>query len=789
MEFQYYFQSYHSYFWEWEENSDGLFLTIPNARTIAHQDHVLQILEHLSDESIPPFGALLLAMIATNADESQVLSGWLNPMKSKVKIVEGKQIPDINAAISFLENLKLLSGFKKGNNRLMLFKTIFSNCHNRISPEKAKFILEQYKNTPISLDKAPFNEANFINDFKVFELLHKKFPTKEAILNAMQGLELEVVAEQLGETLLEQGLDSGKPQDFIEQLIQDDKTFQVGSLIKRIWSGLTIPFHQNVPSSQPLGGISNLTNKGDFDKLLISEFAQDDMIFMSRVANNEALYIQREVPPEANKFERIILIDSSLRNWGNPKNINVATALAIATHPKTDITCRIFVLGDSFEELFFSTVEEVIEGIYKLSPKQDCSEGLSKCMLWETPDSNHEVFFITSQETLHFPSIQKTMSDYFEAIKYVITTHYDGTVHIFRNQNKGKKLVQKMILPLETLWKRDEIKNKTKIIDPSITDVVHNYPLLYALPHNPIATFYLDDYYYFLTSNKSLAVSQLDLTLNASHFSSNSYIHHECYKGTSILFENISIKGGGVYGLGKNRDGDLVLCYYFINQSELCYLNLNTKAFAKTTFKSDFANHHFTVFNDEHQFFLINKNSSDVWEVSCDNDSLKAEVSFASDVIERSTAYFENRIRKFVFQGTSIMKSFNSIFINSDNELQFNIHKLSKGYNDSFMLHIDRNASPKVAAQRNRDKFVFPDGSRVLLDKRGMLTLVSSNPDLPKIYLPPALQNTLAMATDEEFAGNPYFYDSARILVTIETGAFREKYLDRFIQQIIHYEV
>ena len=789
MEFQSYFQSYHNYFWEWEENSDGLFLTIPNARTIAHQDHVLKILEQLSDESIPPFGALLLALIATNTSGSESFDSILYYVKSKVKAVGNQTIPDLNAAISFLENLQLLSGFKKGNNRLMLFKTIFSNCHKRIAAEKAKLILEQYKNTPISLEKASFNEANFINDFKVFELLHKKFPTKEALLNAMQGFAHEAVAEQLDEALLEQEADSGKPQDFMDQLIQEDQTFFVGSLIKRIWSGLNIPFHHNVPSSQPLGGISDLTNKGDFDKLLISEFAQDDVVFMSRIANNEALYIQREVPPETDKFQRIILIDSSLRNWGNPKNMNVATAIAIAKHPKTDINCRIFILGDSFEELLFSTVEEVIEGINKVSPKRDCSEGLNTYMLSETAQSNQELFFITSQETLQFSSIQKGMSNYFEAIKYVITTHYDGTVHIFRNQNKGKKLVQKMILPLEILWKREETKVRTKRIDPSITDVVQNYPLLYALPHNPIATFYLDDHYYFLTSNKSLMVSQWDLSLQPSHYSSNSYIHPECYKGTTVLFENISIKGGGVYGLGKNAEGDLVLCYYFINQSELCYLNLNTKAFAKTTFKSDFANHHFTVFNDKHRFFLIDKNSTDVWEITCENDLLKAEVSFASDAVEQSTTYFENHINKFGFQGTSVIKSFNSIIINSENELQFNIHKLSKGYNDTFMLHIERNATPKVTAKRNRDKFVFPDGSEVLLDKRGMLTLVSSNPDLPKIYFPPVLQNTLAMATDDAFAGNIYFHDKTRILEIIETTDFREKYLDRFIQQIIHYEV
>jgi preprotein translocase subunit SecB len=46
---------------------------------------------------------------------------------------------------------------------------------------------------------------------------------------------------------------------------------------------------------QPIGGISDMTNKGDFNRMLL-EFANEDEVFMNRVANNEALYIQRNTP-------------------------------------------------------------------------------------------------------------------------------------------------------------------------------------------------------------------------------------------------------------------------------------------------------------------------------------------------------------------------------------------------------------------------------------------------------------------------------------------------------------
>jgi hypothetical protein len=56
------------------------------------------------------------------------------------------------------------------------------------------------------------------------------------------------------------------------------------------------PLHHNM--LQPIVRNFDLTNKGDFDKLLLSEFAQDDDVFMSRMPNNEAL-IFNEVPPRS----------------------------------------------------------------------------------------------------------------------------------------------------------------------------------------------------------------------------------------------------------------------------------------------------------------------------------------------------------------------------------------------------------------------------------------------------------------------------------------------------------
>jgi hypothetical protein len=154
--------------------------------------------------------------------------------------------------------------------------------------------------------------------YRDLKILNKneQFPTVQSIIDAMKGF---IEEPELDDEVIEEETTVDTDKDFIRELIEEPKTFQVGSLIKRIWSGLKIPMRHLSPGEQPIGGISDMTNKGDFNRMLLSEFANEDEVFMNRVANNEALYIQREIPPEENIFERIILIDTSLETGEHQK--------------------------------------------------------------------------------------------------------------------------------------------------------------------------------------------------------------------------------------------------------------------------------------------------------------------------------------------------------------------------------------------------------------------------------------------------------------------------------------
>lgn len=789
MQAQDYFQSYEDYFWEWETTNDGTYLTIPKANTISHSEGMIEILDYLSEESIPPFGSLLLAIIATNAKSDDSFHSLLYHVNRKLE-KDKDDLPNPNSTIEFLLKIQKLREYRSGNKRMLLFKTIFSGCHNRVSSFKAKIIIEEYKNKRISMQKKAFNEANFVNDFKVFQLLNRKFPTSESIVRAMNGLPIEEIEEQISENVLEQEYVSDTTKDFVSQLIENDKTFHVGSLIKQLWSGLNIPLHHSMPSSQPLGGISDLTNKGDFDKLLLSEFAQDDDVFMLRIANNEALYIQREVPPEADKLERIIVIDSSLKNWGNAKILNFATALAIAKHPKTDIDCKLFVVGSTFSEVIYSSVDEVIDGLNILNPTLDCSMGFQEFAVSNKLDLNsNELFFITSENSLKSEIMMKTISNYSDALNYIITTNSDGTIQVFKIKNKTKKYIQKMVLPLEDLWIKNKSNNKSKLKNTIVEEpIISNYPILFSIPQNPIAIFYLQDKYYFLATNKSLQESYLDKN-NKNYNYSSTYNHSDCYKGSKTLFENISIKSGGNYALGRNSDGEFELVYYYENESKFCYLNINTKVFATINFSiNNLKKNNCRIFYIDDKYIFKNLENNELWNIIFENNEFSIN-RILEKSFEKKIQEYNNIINKYYYYGNNILKSFNKICITEDQTLQFNIHQLDFNRQNFVFLFPNRNSVPKIHAIRDKNKFVFPEGSEVLIDKKGMVTLISSDTSIPTFYIPTSLSFAICLASNTEFAGNNYFYDEDKYLNKISIDEFKKNYINPFIKQIINHGV
>ena len=66
---------------------------------------------------------------------------------------------------------------------------------------------------------------------------------------------------------------------------------------RQLMAAVTLPRRLADPEEIAMGGVSDISNRGPLDRLLLTELVHDDLTLAVRVSSNEALYLRRESPP------------------------------------------------------------------------------------------------------------------------------------------------------------------------------------------------------------------------------------------------------------------------------------------------------------------------------------------------------------------------------------------------------------------------------------------------------------------------------------------------------------
>lgn len=736
-----YLQAYKTYFWEWQDN--GEVIDIPGGSTIAYTKLVKELLAGLAEQGFPPFGSLLLAIIATN-DTAEGALKQIEEYITNWLIGENQLTADhsklLTEAFDFLGKLAgLHPRYKSGKGRLMLFQTLFRNCHNMVSIIKAKkalYIFQELLSINKMLKTAPVHPGVFARDFKTIALLNRQYPTKQAITARMAEMpELEI--EELEEELTQEA----EEKDFVDQLIEDPATFRIGSLVKPIWAGLKVPINTAAPSALQFGGISDLTNKGDFDKLLISEFAYDDLTFLSRLANNEALYLHREMPPAVDDRQRILLTDISLLSWGTPKVLAFAAAVAITRHPKTKKESLSFAVGNTYKLLDLETVDAVIDGLQLTDSCLHPAKGIDLFLQEYASLHKTEIFLLITPDALRQHAVQKVLSEYTRFFRYIITMDRAGHIAFYTFRQGGRKLLQEIKLPLEQLWA--QVPQKTKDKKPRrIPLVEYNYPILFPGPQRIKAVLHTGD-------GRMYYVSDRKLYMRAA------YGVQQNTRGFIILAHQLPETG--TFYIGKTENDEVWLLNFNEPDKELTLTDLKDRDTVKRTFyewkktPADFFFHRdgFYHINDK-GCYRIRYNEGDI-NIDAVHSGIK-ELALAREKQEEQKPAGTQRVR-------SVLKNVHSVFINTSGNLVFNQHELNIK-NGVISINTSNRTVAHVTAMATKDShvFEFPDKSTVMINPLGMLVLKSSNESIPIIYIPSVLAASLGLVAGEHFAGNQYYF-------------------------------
>ncbi len=758
MDFQQYFQSYHEYFWQWEDAQTVI--AIPGDQTIAFTEQVLEMLEVLSLEGLPRFGPLLLAIAATNNSDT---------ILDSLKLVFAKHLnfeDEMSDGFAFLNLLKSLpQEYRTGHKRNVLFQTIFENSHNRLSIKNSVPLVKEFKKAyklPGFRLRHPLGQGFAHSEFKIIALLHKRFKTIADIEKAMLGFSPKAFELELED--FESESDEGEI-DLVTQLLQNPQTNKVGALIKRIWSTVNIPMHHRVSSGQPFGGVADITNKGSFDKLLTSEFANEDITFLSRLANNEALFFNREAPPTKNNQTRVIIVDVSLKNWGNVHVISMAMLLAICNNPKSEHDHICFGVGNKHYSFETDYILGILDAMNVLNTSMSAAAGL-EALFKRIEVEDKEVFFISLKETAEDAEVKEFLSAHNYPIDYWIHPSTDGGIEVYKKYRTGKKLHQSLILPVEQLWTEHENVKRKKSRSPIKNNRNKGqFPLLTPSPGNCDVAMYLDGEIYKINKDANLykKVGRRGDTNVSRHLKGYQFV-------TGDLPDTASI-----YNVGRNSKGELILFSYMplVQKIELFNIDLNSKI--EITFKS-FPKYDKPIcvyFNFSFIMILGRKYR----RITMDGKIL--DVTYQQEQIQT------HRL-KMLEEQSAMTKELN----NESIVIYKNIEKVSFSYvayqfhfiigahylflNDQGDLKLKSKRPPigkikKIAATKDsiNDTYSFEDGSTVENTRSGILVLKSSDPDIPTIYLASTVGPKLGMATEEVFAGNDYFYRPSSTLMKI----------------------
>lgn len=511
-------------------------------------------------------------------------------------------------------------------------------------------------------------------------------------------------------------------EDLIENLIKENRTYHVGSLVSRLMSGLNIPFHSSLPSAQPLGGVADITNKGSFDKLLISEFAFDDVVLMSRLANNESLYKHREVPPSDNNYNRVILIDITLKNWGTVRTIAFASMLAITNHPKNNNPCRVFLVGKSYQEIKFATTSNIIEAMLVMDSSLDPGVGLTKLFTKEQIEIS-EIFFLCNQEVLSQPKMQLFSAEYGKRIDHWIHPTAEGVITVFKNPKRGKRFIQELKLPLEIAWK----KNKRTPTRRRKSD--GPYPILF--PNS-------DKHRYSWTGDFSY-ISTKERTLFRYYGSKGSNLH----SGLELIDSNF-LNNYRMLAVMTHEDLSVTVLLAEPHKTvSLYWPDTGKKVQIETNFKLNSTWNYFVVSD-----YFIGSSPLVSYVIKLDGSVTKTESVF--NVKKRNLPISYQK---------QVYRNLKHIIISGSGRLCFGKHEL---FCRNGTMKLQMSNIPLASTQITADSsipgvFQFHDGSEIHHNQNGMLTLVSSNKDLPKIYIPCVLESALGAATESIFTGDRYY--------------------------------
>ncbi|MBO9660322.1 MAG: hypothetical protein J7527_15990, partial [Chitinophagaceae bacterium] len=445
-----YFKAPENYFWRWGENLEAI-EWISGAGTICFKDDLALILKQFPGGKLPRLGALLL-----------VLSAFNHPVKGRSKIVLCQlfgiqRVSDEKEVFDFLERINSLPpSLRSGDKRLRLLRELFGEADPVQETFEASIIELQSGRIDNELMMAGprVTDEFFQADLQALKETALRFETVQRL-----GLFLNTGVESLPEPPSIEIPEKKLAKDLFDQLLEDPQTAGMARLARRLLSIIHIPIHARAGGEDSYGGIADITNRGNYDRLLLSELAQDELLLTARLVNNEALYFRREEPPAEPRNRRILLIDSTIKMWGVPRVFAIAAALAFSRNSKHGEQVDAYVLMETtYEQISLEDKEGVINALTQLHPALHPGKALENAVRELSSGEETEFILVTEDRQLKHAGFYADFFKVKERISFALTVDRDGDIRFAEYNNGHAKVLNEAKLDLHEIFHSSEKK-------------------------------------------------------------------------------------------------------------------------------------------------------------------------------------------------------------------------------------------------------------------------------------------------------------------------------------------
>lgn len=455
-------------FWRWADG--GQVVVWFDGSTVAFREEIENVLNWLAPQGLPPFASIVMLMAACRGktpDKSlfisapQAQSDASQPSALIVTAMRKQMQAPLEAALHQLQRITVLPRELVANQhaKAILAEVVFESSRverlttllsNAIIRGLAESIEDSELNEPVSA----VAKTNHIRHLHIISEGLKPHDSHSLTLRLKAGLdELPEAAD----------VDLAPAQRAAKLLVElkDDEDF--GGLMRvtrDLMAALQLPRALSEIDNLAVGGVSDITNRGSLDRLLLSELAHDDLTLSVRVALNEALYLRREPPVRRPSTRLSLLIDGSVRNWGVTRVLSTAVGLAAIAREKQHAGVQAFRLGVStFEPIDLLTKKGLADHFNRIEPSIHPGAALESFFAEQNDLELDDIILVTQREVALDPDFRRSLSRVEGKRFFMATVDRDGSFALMATPFNSSSVLASAIIDVEKLFQSAAAKS------------------------------------------------------------------------------------------------------------------------------------------------------------------------------------------------------------------------------------------------------------------------------------------------------------------------------------------